>query len=149
MYDDFSKKYGNAKLAEKKILQILGSTYYHIESHPKIAFFGMCLHLGKKFYSNDVLFFYLQTKDRIQSSNVGINVKQSDKSDIDIVPYLKALDGIKVVLEDKIPVEAYGRVKVEVERFTITKDRAKVVDLDKLLELMVNTYLRYSNLLSP
>ena len=36
MYDEFSKKYGNVKLAEKKIFQILGSAYYHVDSHPKI-----------------------------------------------------------------------------------------------------------------
>jgi hypothetical protein len=40
MFDDFSKKYGNVKLAERKILQILGSVYYHIDSHPKIIFFA-------------------------------------------------------------------------------------------------------------
>lgn len=75
--------------------------------------------------------------EKIQNSNVGINVKQDDKSDIDIIPYLKALDGIKIVFEDKIAVESYGRVKLEVEKFTITKDRAKVVDLDKLLEHII------------
>eukprot|EP00347_Sterkiella_histriomuscorum_P015973 403354987 len=148
MYDDFSKKYGNVKLAEKKIMQILGSTYYHIDSHPKITFFGLCLHLSKRGFSNDVLFFYLQTMEKIQSSNVGILIKQDDKSDIDIIPYLKALDGIKLVFEDKLPVEAYGRVRQEVDRFTITKERAKVVDLDKLLEHIIMNFLRYSTLLT-
>eukprot|EP00347_Sterkiella_histriomuscorum_P020606 403337169 len=148
MYDDFSKKYGNVKLAERKIMQILGSTYYHIDSHPKITFFGLCLHLSKRGFSNDVLFFYLQTMEKIQSSNVGILIKQDDKSDIDIIPYLKALDGIKLVFEDKLPVEAYGRVRQEVDRFTITKERAKVVDLDKLLEHIIMNFLRYSTLLT-
>ena len=148
MYDDFSKKYGNSKLAERKIMQILGSTYYHIDSHPKITFFGFCLHLGKRGYSNDVLFFYLNTMERIQNSNVGINVKQDDKSDIDIVPYLKALDGIKLVFEDKIPIEGYGRIKQDVEKFTVTKERAKVVDIDKLLESIIQNYLRYSIILT-
>ena len=137
MYDDFSKKYGNVKLAEKKILQILGSTYYHLESHPKVSFFGMCLHINRKGYSNEVLFFYLQSIDKIQTSNVGIHVKQDDKSDIDIVPYMKALDGIKIIFEEKIPLEGYIKMKQEVERFTISRERAKVVDLDRLLELIV------------
>lgn len=61
---------------------------------------------------------------------------------------MKALDGIKVVFEDKIPIEAYGKIKNAIEKFTITKDRIKVVDLDKLLELMVQNYLKYSFLLN-
>jgi predicted glycoside hydrolase/deacetylase ChbG (UPF0249 family) len=65
MYDDFSKKYGNVKLAEKKILQILGSTYYHIDSHLKINFFAQCLHLGKRDFSNEILFFYLNVSAKI------------------------------------------------------------------------------------
>ncbi len=42
---------------------------------------------------------------------MGINIKQDDRSDIDIIAYLKALDGAKIIFEDKIPVEAYGRIK--------------------------------------
>jgi hypothetical protein len=80
---------------------------------------------------------------------VGIHIKQDDRSDIDIIPYLKALDGIKIVFEDKIPIEALGRIKQEVERFTITKDRIKVVDLDKLLEVIVSNYLKYAFVLNP
>ena len=62
-------------------------------------------------YSNEVLFFYLQAIERIQNSSVGIHVKQDDKSDIDIVPYVKALDGLKLIFEEKIPLEAYTRIK--------------------------------------
>jgi len=80
---------------------------------------------------------------------VGITVKQDDKSDIDIIPYLKALDGIKLVFEDKIPIEAYDRIKQEVERFTISKDRIKLVDIDKLLEVIVFNYMKYSFILNP
>ena len=69
-------------------------------------------------------------------------MKQDDKSDIDIVPYVKALDGLKLIFEEKIPLEAYTRIK-----FTITKDRMKVVDLDKLLELLCSNYLKYSFIL--
>ncbi len=42
---------------------------------------------------------------------MGINVKQDDKSDIDIVPYVKALDGIKIIFEEKIPLEGYIKIK--------------------------------------
>jgi hypothetical protein len=75
-------------------------------------------------------------------------MKHDDRSDIDIIPYLKALDGVKVVFEEKIPIEGFERIKQDVEKFTITKDRVKVVDLDKLLELFVQNYLRYSYILN-
>jgi len=65
MFDEYCKKYGNTKLAEKKIFQILGSTYYHIDSHVKVQFFAALLHMGKRNYSNDILFFYLNTMDKI------------------------------------------------------------------------------------
>jgi hypothetical protein len=65
------------------------------------------------------------------------------------VPYLKALDGIKIVFEERIPIEAYVRIKSDVDKITLTKDRVKVVDIDKLLELMVSDYLKYSFILIP
>lgn len=53
------------------------------------------------------------------------------------------------MFEDKIPIEANGRIRNTVEKITITKDRIKVVDLDKLLDLMVQNYMKYAYLLSP
>ena len=115
----------------------MGSTFYHIDSHPKITFFGLCLHLGNRGFSNEILNFYLTTLEKIYNSSVDSNIKQDDRSDIDIAPLLKALDGIKQIFEDKIPIEAYSKLKTDVDRFTMTKERLKVVDIDRLLELLV------------
>ena len=57
------------------------------------------------------------------------------------------MDGLKALFEDKVPVEAYGRLRQEVERFTITKDRIKVVDFDKLLDHIIAGFKRYASLL--
>ena len=147
MYDDYSKKYGNLKLAEKKIQQILGSCYYHYDTHPKIQFFSNCLHIGRKKFSTDILLIYLTALDKIFTSNVGVSIKFSDKDDVDIVPFLKAIDGIKIIFEDKIPLEAYARLKGEVERISFNKDRIKVVDLDRMQEILVNYYLRHCGIM--
>ena len=97
----------------------------------------MCLHLGQRGFSNEILFFYLTALEKIQNLNIGINIKQDDKLDIDAIPYVKALDGFKLVFEDKLPLESYNKTKSEIDKITVNKDRSKVVDLDKLLEIMV------------
>jgi len=81
-------------------------------------------------------------------SNTVILGRSDEKSEIDIVSYLRAMEGIKMIFEDKIPIEAYGRVKQEVERFTITKDRVKVVDFDKLQDHVICSFQRYSAFLT-
>jgi len=39
-------------------------------------------------------------------------------------------------------------VKHEVEKLTVTKDRVRVLDIDRLLELIVNQYLKYAFILN-
>ena len=88
-----------------------------------------------------MFFFYLTTLEKINQSKIGINVTQDDKSDIDVVPYLKAIDGIRTVFEDKIPTEAYARLRNEVERITVFQSRTKMIDLDKLMEVVIQNFL--------
>ena len=117
------KKYGNISLAKKKLTEIMGSTYYHHESHPKIHIFASFLLLGRRKFSTEVLHFYLTSLEKIMQSKVGINIAPDDKSDIDVVPYLKAIDGIRLMFEDKIPTDAYARLRNDIDRITVITNR--------------------------
>jgi len=127
----------------------MGSALYHNDSHLKIQQFACFLGIGRQTFSTEVFHFYLTALEKIQSSRVGINIGVENKSEIDVVPFLKAMDGVRMMFEEKIPIEAMARVRAEVERIAISKERVKVVDLDKLMDTVIATYLRFSFSLHP
>ena len=59
VFDEWIKKFGNSKLADKKLIQIFAGAYYH-QRNPRVDVFCRALHLsGKRNYSNDILNLYL------------------------------------------------------------------------------------------
>lgn len=151
IYNQCIKKYGNSKLADKKLIQVFAGSVYH-QKNERVNIFCRSLHLSnKRNFSNDILNLYLYILSQFQKEyNTRINAIKDEVTDgeTEFAPFLKAIEIFKELFEDKIPV--YNKLKTQVERLMITKASMKMIDVDKFISFVITNYMKhYVNLKSP
>lgn len=153
LYDECIKKYGNSKLADKKLIQIFAGAYYHQKTE-RVNVFCKALHLSnKRNYSNDILNLYLYVLGKFHKEyNTRINAIKDEATDgvTDFGPFFKAVECFKEIFEEKIPITVYTRLKQQVDKMMISKATMKIIDVDSFLDFVITNYMKhYINFNSP
>lgn len=153
LLDEWVKKYGNTKMADKKLIQIFAGAVYH-QKIERVSVFWKALHLSKKRnISNDMLNLYLYILAKFQKEyNTRINAIKDETTDgeNDFGPFFKAVELFKEIFEEKIPILTYSRLKQQVDKMLVSKATMKIIDIDKFLNFVLTCYMRhYINFNSP
>lgn len=151
LYNQCIEKYGNSKLADKKLIQIFAASVYH-QKNERVGIFCRALHLSeKRNYSNDILNIYLYILSQFQKEyNTRINAIKDDitEGQCDFAPFVKGVEIFKEMFEDKISM--YPKLKLQVDKMMITKSSMKMIDVDKFSNFVIVNYMKYYiNLNSP
>ena len=146
IFDECIKKFGNSKLADKKLIQIFAGAYYH-QKNPRVDVFWRSLHLsGKRNYSNDILNLYLYIFGKFQkeyNTRISALKDEATEGEVEFGPFFKAVEVFKEVFEEKIPIAVYSKLKQQVEKMLISKSTMKIIDVDKFLEFVITNYMKY------
>lgn len=100
----------------------------------------------KRNYSNDILNLYLYSLAKFHKEyNTRINAIKDEMGDgeSEFGPFFKALEIFKELFEEKIPIAMYAKLKQQVEKMLITKATMKIIDVDKFLAFVLETYMKY------
>ena len=111
LYDECLKKYGNNKLADKKMMQIIAAAHYHCNTHTKILHFSKFLQVETPIYSNEVLNYYLLCVDKLVISNQKQSLIKDERTETDLTYFSKAQEVLKDIVDEKLPMEIGNYIK--------------------------------------
>ncbi|CAD8074125.1 unnamed protein product [Paramecium primaurelia] len=147
VFNNFLNRYGFKNVAEKKYLQFLLSVI-HFSSIFRVNVFARMIailqdeHLN---FSIEESSFFLQGYDFMCSeSTLGVNVVQSESEQKFHVPYLRALDYMKVYLENKMMEDELRDLKNDLENLKEPDpknlNKQGLIDVDNFLIKVMNKY---------
>ncbi|CAD8185807.1 unnamed protein product [Paramecium pentaurelia] len=145
VFNFFLNKYGFKHVAEKKYLQFLLSVI-HFSQIFRVNLFArlLCLlhdeHLN---FTQEESAFLLSGLEYIHSqTSLGVNIVQGDSESKFHVPYLRALDYIKMHLENKLTEDEIKELRQDLDNLKESdpKNKSGVVDLDLFMSKVLDKY---------
>ncbi|CAD8127260.1 unnamed protein product [Paramecium sonneborni] len=145
VFNFFLNKYGFKHVAEKKYLQFLLSVI-HFSQIFRVNLFArlLCLlhdeHLN---FTQEESAFLLSGLEYIHSqTTLGVNIVQGDSESKFYVPYLRALDYIKMHLENKLTEDEIKELRGDLDNLkeSDSKNKAGIVDLDLFMSKVLDKY---------
>ncbi|CAK69301.1 unnamed protein product (macronuclear) [Paramecium tetraurelia] len=145
VFNFFLNKYGFKHVAEKKYLQFLLSVIHFCQIF-RVNLFArlLCLlhdeHLN---FTQEESAFLLSGLEYIHSqTSLGVNIVQGDSESKFHVPYLRALDYIKMHLENKLTEDEVKELRQDLDnlRESDAKNKAGVVDIDLFMSKVLDKY---------
>ncbi|CAK67716.1 unnamed protein product (macronuclear) [Paramecium tetraurelia] len=145
VFNFFLNKYGFKHVAEKKYLQFLLSVIHFCQIFRVNVFARLLclLHDEHLNFNQEESAFMISGLEYIHSqTSLGVNIVQGDSESKFYVPYLRALDYIKIHLENKLTEDEIKELRNDLDNLkeSDSKNKSGVVDLDQFMSKVIDKY---------